>query len=320
MNGSSAPPQISNLEKKTIEAIINVFETGKPEGDYSAVTCLPGDSGHLTYGRSQTTLASGNLYLLLKNYTDTQNAQYASQITSYLPRLLACDLTLDADFPLRELLKQCGMDPVMQSVQDTFFDNAYWVPASVSACRVHLTLPLSFAVSYDSHIQGGWMTISEKTTQETGAIGTSGVQEQDWIVSYINIRRAWLTSRSALLAKTTYRMDAFSELIAQTKWRLDLPIRVVGTVIDEETLEENEGIRASADDPAPRLLHVTSPFLSGPDVVSIQQALQQKGFSCYPDGIYGNYTAALVQVFQQRNGLRADGIVGPATRSLLLGH
>lgn len=27
---------------------------------------MPGDTGHLTYGRAQTTLASGNLYLLLK--------------------------------------------------------------------------------------------------------------------------------------------------------------------------------------------------------------------------------------------------------------
>src|SRR5690242_6887784 len=50
--------------KKVAEAIVNIFETGSALGNYGAVTLIPHDSGHLTYGRSQTTLGSGNLYLL----------------------------------------------------------------------------------------------------------------------------------------------------------------------------------------------------------------------------------------------------------------
>jgi chitosanase len=42
------------IQQKTIKAIVNVFETGQPAGNYSAVTVLAGDSGHLTYGRSQS--------------------------------------------------------------------------------------------------------------------------------------------------------------------------------------------------------------------------------------------------------------------------
>jgi chitosanase len=54
---------LTELQKKTAKAIVNIFETGRPLGDYSKVTLLQGDTGHLTYGRSQTTLASDNLYL-----------------------------------------------------------------------------------------------------------------------------------------------------------------------------------------------------------------------------------------------------------------
>jgi hypothetical protein len=37
-------------------------------GDYSRVTLIAGDTGHLTFGRSQTTLGSGNLSSMLQRY------------------------------------------------------------------------------------------------------------------------------------------------------------------------------------------------------------------------------------------------------------
>jgi len=316
---SSALPQISGLQKKTIEAIVNVFETGTPFGDYGAVTLLAGDSGHLTYGRSQTTLASGNLYLLLRDYANAPNGRHSLQVTPYLDRLRACDLTLDSDYPFRGLLSECGQDPVMEETQNAFFDNTYWVPALRAGAQMDITLPLSFAVAYDSHIQGGWATIAEKTKSSTGTIGNAGLTEHAWITEYINNRKAWLTAKSTLLAKTTYRMDAFTSLMANGKWKLDLPITVVGKVIDETVLLGRQPIRVSADDSVQRLLYVASPFLSGPDVVQVQQALQQKGLTCNPDGVYTNSTALLIRTFQRQNGLAADGVVGPATRTLLFG-
>ena len=45
-------PEITDLQKKTAQAIVNIFETGQVHGDYGKVTLLSGDSGHLTYGRS----------------------------------------------------------------------------------------------------------------------------------------------------------------------------------------------------------------------------------------------------------------------------
>ena len=59
---------LAPLQKAAAQAIVNIFETGSVRGDYGEVTLIPGDSGQLTYGRSQTTLASGNLFLLIQDY------------------------------------------------------------------------------------------------------------------------------------------------------------------------------------------------------------------------------------------------------------
>jgi len=44
----------------------------------------------------------------------------------------------------------------------------------------------------------------------------------------------------------------------------------------------------------------------------------QKALNLYPDGIYGVITEEAVKSFQMRNGLKPDGIVGPATLAKLI--
>ncbi|MGJ3250601.1 MAG: peptidoglycan-binding domain-containing protein [Elainellaceae cyanobacterium] len=61
----------------------------------------------------------------------------------------------------------------------------------------------------------------------------------------------------------------------------------------------------------------TDPMLrqgdSGAAVTELQRLLNAKGINIAVDGIFGNATRAAVVQFQQRNGLVADGIVGPQT-------
>ena len=56
----------------------------------------------------------------------------------------------------------------------------------------------------------------------------------------------------------------------------------------------------------------------GSDVKAVQQRLRQYGYMTAPaDGIYGQATYDAVVWFQRKNGLTADGVVGPATAAAL---
>lgn len=59
---------------------------------------------------------------------------------------------------------------------------------------------------------------------------------------------------------------------------------------------------------------------TGEDVESLQLLLDGRGYECgVPDGIFGSKTESAVRKFQQAEKLTADGIVGPATMSHLMG-
>ena len=56
----------------------------------------------------------------------------------------------------------------------------------------------------------------------------------------------------------------------------------------------------------------------GPEVVKIQQTLNNKGYSCgEADGIFGQRTYNAVERFQKAAGIKVDGVVGPETRKAL---
>ncbi len=307
---------LTDLQKGAVQAIVNIFETGTPLGDYASVTLLEGDTGHLTYGRSQTTLASGNLYLLIKDYVDTADALVAEALQSYLPRLDAIDLSLDEDTEFHALLRSAGSDPAMQRVQDAFFDRIFWAPAVRSAAYIDSTMALGMAVIYDSRIHGSWQAIRDRVIKEYGSLSDLG--ENTWMWRYVAYRRNWLaTHKNTLLRRTVYRMESMQTLMGSEKWDLSLPFSVRGITIDRSVLMGGPAVRVSADEPPARLLRLRKPTMRGDDVRALQKALSAFGASVRVDGVFGAKTESAVTRFQQKNGLSADGIVGPATRAAL---
>ncbi|VAW83285.1 Chitosanase precursor [hydrothermal vent metagenome] len=307
---------LNETKKRTAQAIVNIFETGSARGEYGQVTLFAGDSGHLTYGRAQTTLASGNLFLLIKAYVASPGAKLAEKFTPYLADLQNRDVSLDLDRSLQELLRQAGDDPTMQITQDAFFDRVYWAPAVTSAEYIGVALPLSVAVVYDSRIHGSWHRVRNQTIDQYGSVEKIG--EEQWIADYILERGDWLANHSnRLLQRTVYRMQAFTQLIEQNAWQLPLPLDVRGVTIDASVLFDDPPMRVSADETFNRLLSLKETYMRGDDIEELQRVLAEPGFSMEVDGIFGPATDKAVRAFQESRGLATDGIVGEATRSAL---
>lgn len=298
---------LTDLQKKTAQAIVNIFETGKVLGDYGAVTVIPGDNGHLTYGRSQVTLSGGGLHNLLAEYCARADAQMATQFQPLLPRFFAKDLTLDTDASVKALLRDAGKDPVMQVVQDGFFDKGYWIPSCKAAAKCGLTTALSTAVVYDGHIHGNFGGIRAEV-DKTGTV-TKGLPEKAGTAAYVATRRAWLLTRAEPLPATVYRMDAFKRLIEEEKWDLPLPLVVRGKSISEESLNPAA--------PVARTLRLAQPLMKGENVRALQAALNRAGFANTPDGVFGPATDALLKQFQSSRNLTPDGVAGPGARAAL---
>lgn len=310
---------MNELQRATAKAIVNIFETGRVAGNYGAVTVLKGDTGHLTYGRSQTTLGSGNLFLLIKAYCDRADAQLAKQLSPYLPRLASRDVALDRDAELREALIDAGDDPAMRDEQNRFFDAHYFDPACRHALQRGISSPLGQAVVYDSYVHGGFPRVAARVAS---TIGVAGVTEQSWVARYVAVRREWLASLKPPLPTTVYRMDTFSRLIADGLWDLPLDLTVRGALISPATLDDEAPVvRVTAADPTdpppPPVLFLRSPYIRGDEVRRVQEALNICGFVNSRDGIFGPFTASLVKRFQQDRQLKVDGVVGPGTRAAL---
>lgn len=293
-------------QKQTAQSIVNLFETGAVLGDYGSVTVIDGDSGHLTFGRSQTTLGSGNLLDLLQRYCANAGARFGQRLAPWLPCLEAGDLSLDHEPRLHNLLRATADDKVMRETQDQFFDEVYWQPAERAATSLGITSPLGVTVVYDSTVHGSWPAMRKRTNLQSGTVVSLG--EQGWIRAYIATRRDWLANHvRSDLRKTTYRMDAFQRLADQGFWALDLPLVVRGAEISLATLNAMPPGCYDGPEPGTRDLALQTPLARGLDVRLLQLGLSERGLEITADGIFGQISASCVKQYQTTQGLPATG-------------
>ncbi|RLA13460.1 MAG: chitosanase, partial [Gammaproteobacteria bacterium] len=74
---------------------------------------------------AQTTLASGNLFLLINSYVNAIGCEFGDELSAFLQRLDDRDNSMDHEVKFSRFLRMAGDDPVMIRVQYSFFDNVY---------------------------------------------------------------------------------------------------------------------------------------------------------------------------------------------------
>lgn len=224
--------QLSGNQKRLIQRVINVFETGTPDGDYSKIVIFndgPNGIRQITYGRSQTT-EYGNLAELVSDYV-AADGLFSEALQPFAARVGRVALTDNSEF--KNLLIRAGReDPVMKTTQDRFFDKRYFAPAIAWAEQNGFKLALSALVIYDSFIHSGKIRQElRKTFPEKPP--ANGGDEKAWTTAYVQARHNWLATHSKkLLRRTIYRTECFQREIARSNWNLSkVPINANGTKV-----------------------------------------------------------------------------------------
>lgn len=232
----------TTIDKKMASAIVRIFETGKPLGDYSAVAVL-NDGAGISYGANQFTHRSGSLRAVVDEYLRLGGIVGRKVMIERYRKLLATSPVaireLSPDMVFRNALRTAGMTREMRAAQDRIAFDKYLAPA-IAACEGSgFVLPLSLAVIYDSLTHGSYEKIRDRVT-------ASAANEKEWIAEYVRIRDAWLGSIPRLRA-TRYRTRFFLNQIMLGKWQLELPMIVHGVRLTEELFGiQNPAVQSSS--------------------------------------------------------------------------
>lgn len=221
--------QKDSLKINKIMKVLNVFETGTLNQDYSSVFVMadgPNGIKQLTLGKGLTEF--GNLPKLIEAYAEA-DGEFSEDLKPYVGRI-GNKPSLHSDTQLKRILKEAGSDPVMQEAQNKIFSEKYWIPAKKFFDDNGFTEPLSMLVIADSTLHsGGIPSWLRKRFKETPP--AAGGDEKTWISEYVRVRHDWLLSKGGLLRKTVYRTNCFKEQIEKDNWNLEQPINANGIIV-----------------------------------------------------------------------------------------
>lgn len=191
------------------------------------------DSGIVSYGRFQCTLASGSLVELFDSYLARATGASADQLRKrYLDRVRRKDYTLREDATFKALLLRLARDPEMQAAQDEYATSAYWNPAlRGSMIPRGINTPLGQAFVFDTAINhGSWGSERDflrPAEQALGApiksrLGENGLTEQQLIRRAAEIRRDRLYALAAAngWGGLRPRGDFWVKLVNENDWNL----------------------------------------------------------------------------------------------------
>lgn len=219
----------SKFDVAKAAAIVHIFETGKPFGDYAACVVLDDGAG-ISYGISQFTHRSGSLCEVVERYIKLGGIVGSAVMLEHLATLrstTAASITkLSASASLKKALKAAAVTREMKQAQHDVMTAMYLKPAMAVCDRFGFTTPLALAVVYDSIVHGSFNRVARTVSVATR-------NEREWITEYVRRRDAWLLSIPRL-NKTRYRTKFFLSQIAISNWSMKLPMNVHGYRLTDE--------------------------------------------------------------------------------------
>ncbi len=219
----------SQFDQLKALAVVNIFETGQPFGEYAALAVL-NDAAGISYGISQFTHRSGSLYSVVRLYLDNGGKIGRATLIGNLLRLRsATAAAIDSaanDRTLKNALRAAAVTREMRAAQHQVALERYLGPAIEACSGSGFTLPLSLAVIYDSIIHGSWEMVRDRVRLDRSRTSAASY-EKLWITEYVKKRHTWLRGIPRLRS-TSYRTVFFLAQIIAGNWDLDLPVTVHG--------------------------------------------------------------------------------------------
>lgn len=233
---------LTQEQKERAEKLISLFENGSTEFHYDYIEAL-GDGRGYTCGRTGFTTATGDAYLLIKQYTEEVEN---SPLAIYLTRLEELSVsTSDSILGLEgfeESFRQAVKDPIFRALQDELQDQIYYYPAVKIAEEIGLKSALAYAIFYDTILQHGngedpdsIKGIVSKVEETYGEnITRSPVDEKRFLAAFLIARRNILinptnVTSQAVWAKSVGRVEVFFQLLRERNYRLKGPIQLFTT-------------------------------------------------------------------------------------------
>ena len=230
MSPPSAPavpvaPNVGSLDRvrRAAFAITSAFEGG------GYATYQTYDSGIISYGRFQFTLAAGSFMTVINRYIERASGPTVDGLRAYLPRLNTKDESLRKDDGLKALCKTAATDPIMQAIQDQVATEGYWgAVIDLSITPRNIKSALGYALIFDMSIQHGkYNFLIPKAETELGVppksrVGENGVSEQQFITKVAKLRQDNLNALAIKLnlPGMIKRGDFWVNLVNAADWNL----------------------------------------------------------------------------------------------------
>jgi len=236
VNGSSF--DVSPQQKLRAEQLTSLFENGKIEIKYSYIENLDDGRGY-TAGRAGFTTADGDLYQVVKLYTDSKPN---NSLSKFLPKLKSLanegsDSTLGLS-GFKEAWIKSSQDSEFKKAQDKVVDTEYYQPAMKIAGGNDIKTALGKAIFYDSIIQHGGgndpdslSSMVRETITKAGGSPKTGVDEAKWLNTFIKVRRDTLLNATEESTRDVWkesvgRCDVFQQILNSGNLDLKGPIKI----------------------------------------------------------------------------------------------